>query len=113
MARRKGRAHSTKQVFPEFSECLLGSGNHLRHQQASQDSVFFRYVSLNRQTCTFLTAHADLVLGQEFREIFEPDGGLPDAQSVLAGHAIDEMRGGDGSSHVSGPTSGRRQIINE
>ena len=113
VAGRKDRAYPSKQVFREFPERLLGSGNHFRHQEAGQNPVLFRHVPLDRHARTFFSTHQDLSLGQEFREIFESHGGFPDAQAVPVCHAIDEVRGGDGSSHVSGPTSGRRQIIHQ
>src|ERR1700686_2989301 len=81
-----------EQLLDLFFDRSPASRQHFRHQQASEDAIFFRNVSANREACALLAAQRDLILANQLPYIFKSHRRLKSGLPVNSCRGIDHLR---------------------
>ena len=92
---------------------LAAARHHLTAKQSGENSVFFRDVITNGKSGALFSANANLVLLDQFADVFEADRRFVQLDFFFVGDGIDEVGGGNRLCHTVAPATALHQVIEE
>ena len=101
---------NTAQLFAERDPT---ASDHLAAEQTGEHAVFFRNVFADGEASAFFAADQDLVLLDEFANIFEANRGFVELDFVFFGKRVDEIGGRYGFADSVLPAARFDQVIEE
>src|SRR5437868_9508623 len=90
------RAKLFFQSSEDFVDRNFFGGEQFQEHQSSENSIPFRNVAGKTNSAAFFGAEQDVAFGHFSADIFEPDAGLDQRQSVGLAHVIDHRGRGEG-----------------
>src|SRR5439155_5046112 len=81
------------------------------HEQAGEDAVLFRHVTLDTQSAGFLASNNDRFAFHQRADVFETDWRLIDLHAEQLGDGVDLMTGGHGANHRARPAAVFLQVV--
>src|SRR5210317_549134 len=89
------------EVLQKLTDRLALNSHHFGDEQAGEHTIFIGDVTTQTQAGTLFTADDDLVITDEFTDIFEADRCFAHFITVMSGNGIDEMRCGNRARSVT------------
>ncbi len=89
------------EILQKLTDRLALHGHHFGNQQAGEHAIFIGNMTAQAQAGALFATDDDLVVTDEFTDIFETDRCLTHFIAMMSGHGVDKVRGGNGACGIS------------
>src|SRR5579871_5956463 len=96
-----------------FAERVTALGYGFATQQSSKQAVFFGDVMANRKTRALFAADDDLVLHDQFPDVFESYGRFMQRNVVVLGQSVDQVRSSHRFCNAILPAAAFDQVVEQ